>query len=390
MDVSFFPALANSDQFPSIKFSAVPRLKLSTLSLVQSIDKPQFEFTKCGSTALAVAASLLKKSGNNLIIAPAYHCPAAIEPFIWLDYQVVFYRVNNDLSANIKHVQQLLAQYDVSHSLLIRFFGFDQTCQPFKDLMQQNNITIIEDCAHSIYQFLRASRQTAKPSDAVICSINKMLPTIDGGLLHFNKHSSEYASKPFSHQLQRVKLWSEIKAFAYSVGIMTWLNQWRGLRQCKAPANAAVKSAKAAIKTEQSANSATRCYRYFKPDLMTQDCFSHTKACLFYSKLDQIKQQRRKNFIYLQQQLADCQSGHVLFDDLGSEDVPYILPFLLKDSASFQQIRMHGIQSLRWEEIAQSHCSVSLHYRTHLVQIPCHQHLTQMNLDTIIQQIKSI
>ncbi len=83
--------------------------------------------------------------------------------------------------------------------------------------------------------------------------------------------------------------------------------------------------------------------------------------------------------------LAYSPLGRLLWPQLPEHSAPYVVPFLLNDSSSFDLLRKRGLQVFRWEELAPTSCSVSLDYRNRLIQIPCHQDLTAADIQQIIQ-----
>jgi len=368
--IEFSSSLAISHQFSPILYAAGPTLKAGELSWTKNcIDLSNLLFTYSGGTALAIAGQRLKND-TNIILVPSYHCPAAIEPFIWLGYQCIFYRVNANLTPDLGHVNQLISQHQVSHCLIINYFGVSPFPQLMLDRLKEKKIYIIYDCAHAMFDVLTPTTQAPKP-DAIICSVNKLLPSIDGGILLLKDSAPP--------KLTKVSWWPELKAISYSIGLTQVINKLRP---------------KLAQPDKQLTANATKPpkYRYFKSDKLGRCCFEHTRRLVAHCNLNQIKQRRRANYLYLANLLSikDQQAGQVLFNELSENMVPYVLPFLLNDSKHFNRLRQAGIQSLRWEEIAISDCQISQDYRHCLVQLPCHHQLTQRDLQAIAQTIKEI
>jgi len=366
MRINFQEALANAEDYAEISYSATPIFKFSELTKAQLVDTNQLTFTHSGGTALFKAGQVLQVASNTILV-PSYHCPAALEPFIALGFECVFYHVKPDLSPDIEHLERLIVQYDITHCLVINYFGILSHLDAFTRIIANNNIAIIHDCAHALFQLLDCSEQ---PSDAAatICSINKILPSIDGGIVTF-KH-------PYAQQLTKVGKIEEFKALLYLLGITPILNKLRF-----------------AFKQPSSADLATVArprFRYFEASRTTQQCFSHTIALLRHSDLASIALARRDNYQYLCLALSNLKLGVPLQQELDEHSVPYVLPFLLHNAQDFAKLRKIGIQCLRWEEVAQSECSISQDYRFRLLQLPCHHQLSRQQLDDMIKKIKGI
>jgi len=370
MAVKFSVALESAANFPPPTILASPKFRPSFLTLKKQldVDKEHCIFTKNGRGAIAIAGEVLKREGENIILIPAYHCPALVEPFIWLDYNVKFYPVNPNLSVDMNAFNALLAEGGVTHCVLIRYFGFEQNIDDVEIKLKQLNISIIEDCAHAFFAFQNNILNKDSTSDAQICSINKLLPSIDGGVLYMPKHSLPTLSSQ--------KWLREIKGLLHTVGISQRLLTFK-------KSNTNVTSS-----TPTSVDASE--FRYFIPDEKHIASYRHTKFLAQYSRSHQIKQLRRKNFSYIISKLKNCKAGEPLYTELNASEVPYVLPFLLNDAEYFKALRMKGIQVLRWEEIAESNCSVSANYRARLVQLPCHHQMSEAELNRLIQSITEL
>ena len=109
-----------------------------------------------------------------------------------------------------------------------------------------------------------------------------------------------------------------------------------------------------------------------------------------HSNLKYIRNKRRENFEFIVKNINNPDVGNALFKQLETEDIPYVIPFLLEDEKFFFDLRKKGIQILRWEEVAVSDCSVSQDYRSRLIQIPCHQQLSTRQLTFIVDTFNQL
>jgi perosamine synthetase len=370
MDVKFTPVIANAENFPDPVIRATPGFSLTDIRMLwQSDDINQCTVTRNGRAAIGIAAQQLKLTNQrNIVLLPAYHCPALVEPFLWLDYEVRFYPIQPDLSVDPAQFSRLLSD-DVTHCLFVRFFGFKQNSEQLIATAHAAGKLIIEDCAHSLIDFIAELKQPDLRVAARICSINKILPTIDGGLLYLSGESSR--------QPQHCNWYEELKGVAYLLKIPKLLQRLRK------KSNRQAKNTVAATTTPQ------QTYKYFQPTDLTSASFRHTKLILQCSNFTRIKAKRLANYAYLTTALADVAAGTCLYPVVNDE-APYVLPFLLHSKDDFQRLRQMKIQVLRWEEVAFTACAVSGHYRSRLIQLPCHHKLTQADLDYIIHAVKSL
>lgn len=384
MAVKFLSPLANANQFPAPCVSATPHFKLSDMHIADinvfrsspyNLDK--VVFTRNGRGAIGIAGKALKKPGKNVILIPAYHCPALVEPFIWLGYEIRFYPVKDNLHVDQSVLESAIAQGDVSHCVLVRYFGFNQNVEQIAGYLQEQSIEIIEDCAHSMFRFLQhceSPRPAGAQVSASICSINKILPTVDGGAL--------FMAKEINLHVQQTSWMEELKAFAYLMGVPQFLDRLKG--------NKKTGDASEEEDSTQPAPSDAEQLRYFQPIDIDSASYRHTQFILARSNIKKIREQRRRNFMYLLSKINNPLVGNPLYDKLDDLDVPYVFPFLLHADQHFFALRKKGIQILRWEEVAETDCQVSMTYRSRLIQIPCHHQLTQGQLDFVVDTINQL
>lgn len=376
MVVKFLEPIADANQFPAPIVPATPKFRLSALHIRQSIDSDMSEalFTRNGRGAIGIAGTALKNKEKNIILIPSFHCPALVEPFIYLNYQIHFYPVNPDLTIDIEMLKDALKS-NVTHCVVVRYFGFSQNNQAVIKILQEQQIKIIEDCAHSLFHFNKHfNRNETANVDASICSINKILPTIDGGAL--------FLQKKYEARLSHVGWVEEIKACAFLLGIPQLVGKTKSFFSSS--------SLDETVSESPSMSKGERKLRYFQPIDLESASYRHTKLIFFHSALNNIRSARRQNFEYLVKNIDNPSIGKPLFTELTDDDVPYVTPFLLKDKKHFSTLRKQGIQILRWEEVATSECETSQSYRSCLVQIPCHQQLTREQLDFIVTSFNEL
>ncbi|GAC15105.1 DegT/DnrJ/EryC1/StrS aminotransferase family protein [Aliiglaciecola lipolytica] len=380
MVVKFLNPLADASQFPAPSVAATPKFRLRDLDLAQHTkgDVRQTTFTRNGRGAIGIAGSALKKkNAKNIILIPAYHCPALVEPFIWLDYEIRFYPVKPDLSVDISVLEQAMSKGDITHCVVVRYFGFGQNNNEVIQFLHTRPVEIIEDCAHSLFRFVDHFSDSGKQVpdvSASICSINKILPTIDGGAL--------YLKQKYEAQLTHVGWAEEAKACAFIVGIPQFISKIKSV--FKKVANSGQNEVFEPAENEDIA------LRYFQPIDLVSASYRNTKSIFCHSNLKLIRKKRRKNFEYIINNVNNPDVGTPLFTSLNEEDIPYVIPFLLTDEKFFFDIRKKGIQILRWEEVAVSECQVSQNYRSRLIQIPCHQQLSTKQLNFIVNTLNEL
>jgi len=97
--------------------------------------------------------------------------------------------------------------------------------------------------------------------------------------------------------------------------------------------------------------------------------------------LDRVAARRRKNFQRWVDAVGDLPHCRSLVEQLPDDAVPYMFPLLIEHPQDhFPLLKRLGVTIWRWDDMAESPCAVSRHYRQHLLHLPCHQALSDNEL----------
>lgn len=374
--IEFSSSLANAQNYPAALLKIEPQQPLFGLSLFANrhLQKLGLKFFRSGRGALFFAATQLKKAGDNVILLPAYHCPALVEPFIAAGYQIEFYPLQADLTVDLAALKLLITS-KTTHCLLVRYFGnAAQVSSQLAWLSEQGLITI-DDCAHDLQSFVRPELA----ADAAICSVKKFIASGDGGALRL-KHDTAAA-------LSAVPMLAELKNLLRTV-LAGW-QQHRVPQQRLLPIPAA-NVPPVIVQTTDNEDSRPPLadkplFRYLQPKDQQQQCYRLTQWLFYHTDLQKILQLRQRHCRDLMAGLRKSTLGCLLWQEVPENCAPYVIPFLLDDSSSFDLLRSRGLQIYRWEELVKTSCTKSQDYRHRLIQIPCHQNLTAVDIKYIIQ-----
>ena len=103
---------------------------------------------------------------------------------------------------------------------------------------------------------------------------------------------------------------------------------------------------------------------------------------------ERIIEQRRKNFARMAESFIDVPGCKILFQVLDQSVVPYVFPLVIEDyQRVFHELKMQRVPIYRWENLRGGGCEVSRRYSQQLLQFPCHQELTEREVDWMIQKI---
>ena len=157
----------------------------------ENCSKSQFFF----NSARDAFELLLKKTFTNAddtILMPGYIGESAKEgsgvfdPVRHTRVKFEFYKINSDLSADLEDIKRKMLNVNVKAILLIHYFGFPQKCvNELSVLCKEENIILIEDCAHT-FSGKMDGMKLGSTGDFALFSIHKLLTTDNGGMLQVN------------------------------------------------------------------------------------------------------------------------------------------------------------------------------------------------------------
>ena len=374
--IEFSSPLANAQNYSAALFKVEPQQPSFSLGLSasQNLKELTLRFFRSGRGALYFAAEQLKKPGDNVILLPAYHCPALVEPFIAAGYQIEFYPLQADLTVDLSELKHLITP-KTTHCLLVRYFGNPAQVSSQLALLSQQGLITFDDCAHDLQSFIRPELV----ADAAICSIKKFIASSDGGALRLKKASvAELSSVPLKTELKNL--------------LRTILSGWRQHRATQQQLLPIPTTDVAPVKDRMIGNADSKLqqadkplFRYFQPKDKQQQCYRLTQWLFGHTDLHKVLNLRLQHCKQLMAGLSKSNLGHLLWQEVPENCAPYVIPFLLDNSSSFDMLRKRGLQIYRWEELAPTKCAISQDYRHRLIQIPCHQDLSAVDIVQIIQ-----
>ena len=339
-----------SRNYPRPSILSAPSRKYWCFGTSQELARGQvatYGFTS-GRYALGTLAEALPSSVK--VWLPAYHCPALVEPFIQESREVAFYSVTSSLEPDFEELNQSVNQGDVI--LGVRFFGFESGMARLASLAKQQNCLLIEDLAHAPYT-------NDLKGDFAITSLAKFFAIRSGATLCVNTHKTNPSI---------LKVYQTLKST--SEAILT--NKIRTL--CR---NILGKGKSPHTKSS-----------FYSKQKKTKGMFPFSAFHLAHGVCPKLASVRRKNYLLYQRALEGLPHVRCLQEKLHDGVVPYVFPLIVENAQLFDLLKQNAIQVLRWEQLADTTCETSRYYRERLIQLPCHQDLTERDVSKIIMLIK--
>ncbi len=139
-----------------------------------------------------ILKTIFKDNKEGFILLPSYigitdrEGSGVFDPVQEIGINYNFYRLNNKLSIDFEYLQFKLKKIKVKALLVIHYFGFSKNDMNFlSNYCKENNIILIEDCAHSFNSYFN-NKLLGSFGDFSFFSIHKFLSTVNGGILKIN------------------------------------------------------------------------------------------------------------------------------------------------------------------------------------------------------------
>lgn len=148
----------------------------------------------CGREALLYVAINIRQSRPQpvdkipVVLFPAYCCWSMSAPFIKAGWNVIYYRLNDDLSIDINYLNYLLSAYRPLAVLTMNYYGSADTREGIDHIRRfDHRISIIEDFSHCTFSFASIFNREV---DYYVSSLRKSIGIPDGAIV-LSKHSTD-------------------------------------------------------------------------------------------------------------------------------------------------------------------------------------------------------
>lgn len=352
------------------------------------LDAGETLFVSSGMNAVTLALQSLGVGKGDSVLVPAYHCRSFVEPIYYLGAKAVFYRVHEDVSVDVDHLEGLV---DASTRALIavHYFGFPQNITRLRAFCDRRGLALVEDCAHAFFgQF--GGQPLGSFGDFAIASPRKFFPVFDGGCLisHDDRLQSialrdgglGYHTRAILHPMEYAIHYRRLQPIN---GLLSMLIGF------KEGAWGWIKHRRSGSAVQRPASPGAAGYQFFDPDRCRVRMSLPSRWLVAAMSRTRIVDRRRAHYRFLADALASVPHARPLFPELPDAVVPYMFPFLIDNpEAVFPPLKRQGVPIWRWDDIDTDICPVATDYSKRLLQLPCHQDLTIEELGWMADRIR--
>lgn len=353
----------------------------------RSSNTANFRHYTRGRYAIHEAYRLAGLRPGTTLLAPAYHCITMLDPALSLGADILFYPLHDDLSPDVAGMQRLLhaSKNPIRALLATHFFGLARDFTDLKRWCDTHNIVLVEDCSHVLFTEFHQSIGTGIYGKFVAASPYKFFPGADGGLLY----------APESDDLAGIKtkprdLMSELRGAKHLID--------RSGSHGAVPFNRSQfdqRMASLAEKTLVLGEELRVPYTQPSRQFNGRDAgFSSLRTSRWSARASSIEddiQRRRLHFQRLLEAVAALPCCRALYSHVPPDFTPYMFPLYIDfPTPHFYLLKHLGFPIWRWDELAVSDCPVAQDCRLHLLHIPCHQSLSDEQLDWMITALRKV
>jgi perosamine synthetase len=341
--------------------------------------------------ALHQLLQVIPEHKGSTVLLPAFHCTALVEPVAQSRFDVVFYRIQPDLSIDMDDLRAKLTS-KVALLVVVHFFGFPTDLSALFDLRERAGCYLLEDCAHS-FLTLDAGYPIGGRGDFSIYSYYKTVPSLFGGGLRINsrqlavppprktvslRDSAVINKRLVEHMIENAE-----------DGVFK-----RGIQYLEAR-RVARKRAATPIGEPSGISGFIDDPYLFRQDLASAKMPLFPKRILLSADWPDIFAVRRRNYELLNAVLKENAAVQKLRPGLPEDVCPWAYPVLLADRAMFEQrLRSLGVPLFTFGEVLHPLLQADSSMKTdaeflssRLLALPIHQNLSAQDIEHYAQLI---
>ena len=386
-----------NQDFPKAKIPLAPLLSNqkrnapSTFKAMSVLNIKNTRLTTSGRAAIALALKHANIQADSEVLIPAYHCEAMVAPAKWINAKVTFYKICPDTSADINDITKKLTQ-NTRALIVTHYFGFLQNLETLRQLCDQHKIILIEDCAHAFFGEYK-QHAIGKTGDYSIASSMKFLPLYEGGILCSEKHNLDNLQLTQPGLTFQIKSLINIleKSIEYKrLGILGRIMS--SLFTIKNTLWTTLKNLKSTQQNKIGPSSSEGGFG-LDPEWIYKSSSQISKWIINHTDLTASAYSRRENYLKIHKALANQPNCKPLFTELPDKTIPFVYPLYVNNPDHyFTRLKMLGVPIWRFgeyldAEVTKEICPISVEYSQRIFQFPCHQSLTEKELDWMISNI---
>lgn len=345
--------------------------------------------TTSGRAAIYHAVLQLRLPPASTVLVPSYHCPTMVAPVILANLNVAYFGLRADGLPNLDTIDAATANKSKA-MLVAHYFGLSHSLAEVRQWCDDRGIALIEDCAHC-YFGEAGERPVGAWGDYSTASLSKFLPVPEGGVL-------ASAHRPIGHlELAPQSFKAQFKGWIDVFELATKYKRLKGLNSALAflfrLKNSRLQSQSKAEGPTGSA--AASVMRDCDMSRIAQAPLATTMILKATLPRGRIIVRRQQNFATYARHFAHTEGAKPLFPSPLKIVAPYVFPLWVDDADRvYHALRAQELPVFRWDRIwpgtPQLDGDVGPMWNQHVLQLLCHQDLSEADVERISLAILSL
>lgn len=319
--------------------------------------------------------------GEGEVLMPAYHHGIEVEAVEATGARPVFYRVGSRWQVDLKDLEQRIGPHTRA-LYLIHYAGFPGPAARMRQIANDHDLALIEDCALSLLSADGASDLGMRGDVSIFC-LYKSLPVPNGGALKFNRprHGKCLPLRgPAISSVLSLMLSSLLLNLAMRTGRAGCL-----LRS-------AIRHMGPGLVRASGLGGIADSPMHFEREHADLGISWLARAIAVRQPADRIVALRRRNYLLLQNRLKSISPP--LFERLNPGVCPLFYPLWIQDKSDvIERLLRRGIQVVDFWGEHHPACDPAefpeaMRARRHIVGIPCHQDLSMATMQWVGEQVE--
>lgn len=394
---------------PEAKLPAFPVLSFRSLSAIFS-EKPVTALdhgypcipVTAARYAITHALRILDIKAGDEVLLPAYHCTVMVAPIVKVGAKPVFFKIKPNLDSD---TDDMIAKITPKTKAIIavNYCGFIQNMAAVHALCLEKNIPLIEDCAHSFFG-QKDGNIVGKYGDFILVSTRKFFPVSEGGSLLIKPPYSQKIN-----QKKRTLIASLRSNFALIERSLKYGKLWllaplveflnfviKHIKKLTRPATIPHKPplpSEVAASLTQDIKEGENAYLH---EMADKQAVWTNKIIPKILNSVYVTNRRRENFIWLQQRFKKMENCRLLIDELPDGTIPFMFPVYIDNLQKYfpaiedAAIPLQRFAQFLWNDEARNTCPITADYSDNVILFPCHQELSQQDLQWLENTIRNI